>query len=248
MTEKSQQSEQHNSDMLVASRISKSFQLGDATITVLDDVSVTVKSGEFVAIMGRSGSGKSTLLSILAGLDNPDSGTVRLGEHEISGMNEDQLARVRQTEIGFVFQSFHLIPTLTVAENIRFPLQIARIGEQREHVDTLIRQVDLAHRSGSFPHQLSGGEKQRTAIARALVTQPGVLFADEPTGNLDASNAAQVMETLIALQRQYQTTLIVVTHDPEIAAMADRIINLDDGHVAAAVDTKPSEHSESQAS
>ncbi len=211
--------------------MSKSFPLGDRTISVLDDISLTIDSGEFVAIMGRSGSGKSTLLSIMAGLDTPDSGTVHLGDLSISTMSEDELALIRQTRIGFIFQSFHLIPTLSVAENIGFPLQISGQADQIERVDTLIDQVELGHRRDSMPHQLSGGEKQRTAIARALVTRPQVLFADEPTGNLDVGNADQILTTLIELQQAYQTTLIVVTHDPAVADLASRTITLVDGRL-----------------
>lgn len=221
---------------LTLANVCKSFPLGNRTISVLDDVSLRIDSGEFVAIMGRSGSGKSTLLSIMAGLDAPDSGTVQLGDLSISTMSEDELALIRQTRIGFIFQSFHLIPTLSVAENIAFPLQISGQVEQMDRVDTLIEQVELGHRRDSMPHQLSGGEKQRTAIARALVARPQVLFADEPTGNLDAANADQVLATLTELQQAYQTTLIVVTHDPAVAALASRTVTIVDGQIAAESD------------
>ena len=216
--------------LLNANNISKSFNLENHAISVLQDVSVAIKQAEFVAIMGKSGSGKSTLISILAGLDSPDSGSVILNEEDLTQLKEDQLAQRRQTDISFVFQSFHLIPTLTVAENIGFPLKIARDYDQ-DKVDQLLKKVELAHRADSFPHQLSGGEKQRTAIARALITHPKILFADEPTGNLDETNAKSVMQLLIDLQKEFQTALVIVTHDPAIAHLADRVINIIDGKI-----------------
>jgi putative ABC transport system ATP-binding protein len=216
--------------LLNAKNINKSFDLGNQKINVLKNISIEINQGEFVAIMGKSGSGKSTLISILAGLDLPDEGSVNLNGYELTQLNEDQLAQKRQSDISFVFQSFHLIPTLTVAENIGFPLKIARSFNQ-ETVNQLLEKVQLTHRSESFPHQLSGGEKQRTAIARALITQPKILFADEPTGNLDEANATSVMQLLIDLQKQFQTALVIVTHDPAIANQANRIIKIVDGVV-----------------
>ncbi|MFK8013084.1 MAG: ABC transporter ATP-binding protein [Marinicellaceae bacterium] len=216
--------------LLTANNIHKSFALEKKAINVLQDVSVDIKQGEFVAIMGKSGSGKSTLLSILAGLDQPDSGTVILNNSDLTQLNEDQLALKRQSDISFVFQSFHLIPTLTVAENIGFPLKISGQFDQLK-VDELLSKVELTHRHNSFPHQLSGGEKQRTAIARALVSQPQILFADEPTGNLDEKNANSVMQLLIDLQKEYQTALVIVTHDPAIAKLANRTIHIVDGKI-----------------
>ncbi len=217
--------------LLSARALNKSFQLNKRRIPVLKDVEVDVRAGEFVAIMGRSGSGKSTLLSLLAGLDSPDSGQVMLGEAEISAMNEEQLARIRRERIGFVFQSFHLIPTLTVRENIRFPLQLAGQNDEKR-IDDLLERTGLSERADSMPNQLSGGEKQRTAMARALVIQPDILFADEPTGNLDEDNAEQVMALLIDLQQRYHTALVIVTHDPDIAERADRLITLVNGEIA----------------
>ena len=216
--------------LLSADSIHKSFALEKKQIDVLQDVSVSIKQAEFVAIMGKSGSGKSTLISILAGLDHPDSGSVILNNSDLTQLNEDQLALKRQSDISFVFQSFHLIPTLTVAENIGFPLKISGKFTQTK-VDELLEKVELSHRQNSFPHQLSGGEKQRTAIARALVTQPQILFADEPTGNLDEKNANSVMQLLIDLQKEYQTALVIVTHDPAIAELADRTIHIVDGKI-----------------
>lgn len=216
--------------VLKADHIYKSFALDDDNIKVLEDISLDVKQGEFVAIMGKSGSGKSTLLSILAGLDQPTHGHVILNGDDLTHMSEEDLALKRQSDIGFVFQSFHLIPTLSVEENIEFPLSIAR-QQNTTRVDELIAAVELNHRRKSFPHQLSGGEKQRTAIARALVAQPKILFADEPTGNLDEKNAKQVMQLLLDLQKAFNTALVIVTHDPGLAQLADRTITIVDGQL-----------------
>ena len=216
--------------VLTATNINKSFALDDSEIVVLENISLHVKQGEFVAIMGKSGSGKSTLLSILAGLDQPTAGQVMLNGDELTNMSEEALALKRQSDIGFVFQSFHLIPTLSVYENIEFPLSIAR-KHNPNRVNELIKAVELDHRKSSFPHQLSGGEKQRTAIARALVAQPKILFADEPTGNLDEKNANQVMQLLLELQKAFNTALVIVTHDPSLAALADRTITIVDGQL-----------------
>ncbi len=228
--EKMTMTEQTNASVLDAQNINKSFQLDQLEIEVLNDISLQVKQGEFVAIMGKSGSGKSTLLSLLAGLDQPTSGKISLNGEDLTDMSEEQLALKRQSDIGFVFQSFHLIPTLSVKENIEFPLSIARKNDQ-QRVQELIEAVELSHRSNSFPHQLSGGEKQRTAIARALVANPQILFADEPTGNLDEKNADQVMQLLLSLQKAFNTALVIVTHDPSLAAMADRTITIVDGQL-----------------
>lgn len=219
-----------NPTVLEAKQIHKSFQLENQAIEVLKDITLQVNSGEFVAIMGKSGSGKSTLLSLLAGLDQPTAGKIILNGEDITAFSEEELALKRQSEIGFVFQSFHLIPTLSVRENIEFPLNIAR-KINNERVDELLKAVELTHRSNSFPHQLSGGEKQRTALARALVANPKILFADEPTGNLDEKNADQVMQLLLNLQKSFNTALVIVTHDPELAKMADRTINIIDGQL-----------------
>jgi len=216
--------------LLKAHNLTKSFQIEDSNISVLTGISIEIGTAEFVAVMGKSGSGKSTLISILAGLDKADSGIVELNDTDLMQLNEDQLAHIRQTDISFVFQSFHLIPTLTVEENIGFPLKINNTFSQKK-IDILLDKVQLTHRKNSFPHQLSGGEKQRTAIARALVTEPKILFADEPTGNLDEKNASSVMQLLISLQKEYHTALVVVTHDAAIAGLSDRIINIVDGKI-----------------
>lgn len=216
--------------LLKANNINKTFLLEKDIIDVLKNINLEINAAEFVAIMGKSGSGKSTLLSILAGLDSPDDGQVILNHVDLTKLTEDELALKRQTEISFVFQSFHLIPTLTVEENIGFPLKINR-SFNRSKVLKLMEKVKLSHRSNSFPHQLSGGEKQRTAIARALITQPKILFADEPTGNLDEKNANSVMQLLMDLQEEFKTALVIVTHDESIAKKANRVINIVDGFI-----------------
>lgn len=206
------------------------MQVGEQTLSIIKDVDIYVNAGEFVVIMGKSGSGKSTLLGLLAALDYPDSGTVSLAGQMLSSLDEDTLAVIRQHYMGFVFQSFHLLPTLTVAENIAFPLDIAR-RPNPARVDELIDAVDLGHRRHSLPNQLSGGEQQRTAVARALVSHPKIVFADEPTGNLDEQNADQVMQLLLDLRQKVGSALVVVTHDPALAEMADRVITMHDGRI-----------------
>lgn len=216
--------------LLMGTELTKTVQVGEQTLAIIKDVNIHVNAGEFVVIMGKSGSGKSTLLGLLAALDYPDNGSVELSGQTLSSLDEDSLAVIRQRDMGFVFQSFHLLPTLTVAENIAFPLDIAR-RPNNARVDELIEAVGLSHRRNSLPNQLSGGEQQRTAVARALVAQPRIVFADEPTGNLDEQNAAQVMQLLLNLRQQVGSALVVVTHDPALAAMADRVITMHDGRV-----------------
>lgn len=200
-------------------------------MTVLDSISLSVAEGEFLVIKGESGSGKSTLLSILSGLDRPDAGRILLGERDITDLTEDDLAPIRNVIFGFVFQSFHLIPSLTARENIMFPAELRGDPRAREKADQLLERVGLASRATSFPHQLSGGEKQRCAICRALINEPQILFADEPTGNLDLVNGRAVLELLRELHRERRTTLILVTHSLEIAQTADRIVTLRDGRI-----------------
>ncbi|MGP9544146.1 ABC transporter ATP-binding protein [Psychrobacter sp. AOP7-B1-25] len=214
--------------LLTATHLNKTVQVGEQILSIIKDVNVYINAGEFVVIMGKSGSGKSTLLGLLAALDYPDSGTVELAGQILSSLDEDALAAIRQRDMGFVFQSFHLLPTLTVAENIAFPLDIAR-QPNPARVDELIEAVGLGHRRGSLPNQLSGGEQQRTAVARALVSHPKIVFADEPTGNLDEQNADQVMQLLLDLRQKVGSALVVVTHDPALADMADRVITMHDG-------------------
>lgn len=216
--------------LLIGSGLNKTVKVGDQSLSIIKDVNIYVNAGEFVVIMGKSGSGKSTLLGLLAALDYPDSGSVTLGEQVLSSLDEDALAVIRQRDMGFVFQSFYLLPTLTVAENIAFPLDIAR-RPNKARVDELIEAVGLEYRRNSLPSQLSGGEQQRTAVARALVSQPKIVFADEPTGNLDEQNANQVMQLLLDLRQQVDSALVVVTHDPALTEMADRVITMHDGRI-----------------
>ena len=230
MTASTPQANSKTQALLTASQLNKTVQVGEQKLSIIKDVSMYVNAGEFVVIMGKSGSGKSTLLGLLAALDYPDSGTVELAGQTLSSLDEDALAFIRQQEMGFVFQSFHLLPTLTVAENIAFPLDIAR-RPNPARVDELIDAVDLGHRRHSLPNQLSGGEQQRTAVARALVSHPKIVFADEPTGNLDEQNANQVMQLLLDLRQQVGSALVVVTHDPALAEMADRVITMHDGRI-----------------
>ena len=220
----------NNKALLTASKLNKSVQVGEQSLSIIKDVDIHIDAGEFVVIMGKSGSGKSTLLGLLAGLDYPDSGSVELAGQMLSRLDEDALAVIRQREMGFIFQSFHLLPTLTVSENIAFPLDIAR-RPNKARVNELIEAVDLSHRRDSLPNQLSGGEQQRTAVARALVSQPKIVFADEPTGNLDEQNAKQVMQLLLDLRKQVGSALVVVTHDAALAELADRVITMHDGMI-----------------
>ena len=219
-----------NEALLTASQLNKTVHVGEQTLSIIKDVDIHVNAGEFVVIMGKSGSGKSTLLGLLAALDYPDSGTVMLADQALNTLDEDALAVIRQRDMGFVFQSFHLLPTLTVAENIAFPLDIARRPDKLR-VTELIEAVGLSDRRNSLPSQLSGGEQQRTAVARALVSRPKIVFADEPTGNLDEQNANQVMKLLLDLREQVGSALVVVTHDATLAKMADRVITMHDGRI-----------------
>ena len=216
--------------LLYATNLSKSVSVGEQRIDIIKGIDVTVQAGEFAVIMGKSGSGKSTLLGLLAGLDYPDSGEVWLDRQNLTKLDEEALAQKRQQDMGFVFQSFHLLPTLTVAENIAFPLDIARRPDP-SRVEELLTAVGLTHRRDSLPHQLSGGEQQRTALARALVARPKIIFADEPTGNLDEQNTQQVMHLLLELQQQSGTALVVVTHDPSLSTHANQVITIVDGRV-----------------
>jgi len=204
---------------------------GSATLTILDGVGFDVEDGEFVAVTGPSGSGKSTLLGLIAGLDRPTSGTVVVDDVDVTALDEDALARFRRQTIGYVFQSFHLIPTLTAAENVAIPLELAGVAGALATARQLLASVGLAARAHHYPAQLSGGEQQRVALARAFSIRPQILFADEPTGNLDASTGATIIELMVALNRELGTTLVLVTHDHDLAAHARRTIRLSDGHV-----------------
>lgn len=221
---------QKNAPLLIAKALNKSVRVGEQRLTIIREVSLSVAAGEFVIIMGKSGSGKSTLLGLLAALDYPDSGSIELDGALLNTLDEEELAKIRQSEMGFVFQSFHLLPTLTVSENIAFPLDIAKSPDP-DRVQELITAVNLNHRKHNLPAQLSGGEQQRTAVARALVAKPKIVFADEPTGNLDEENAKQVLNLLLDLRKDSGSALVVVTHDPALAKLADRVIIMKDGSI-----------------
>jgi len=208
--------------------LARSYASGGREITVLRDITFELEAGGFLAVTGPSGSGKSTLLGLLAGLDRPTRGRVVLDGRDLAALTEDERAQVRAEAVGFVFQSFHLIPTLTARENIQVPLEL-RGEDARARAEELLERVGLGDRGHHYPAQLSGGEQQRVAVARAFVHRPKVLFADEPTGNLDAANGRNVVELLGELNRELGTTLVLVTHEPDLAARARRVIRLRDG-------------------
>jgi len=217
--------------VLEARSLRKEVSSPEGRLTILDDVSLRVAAGETVAVVGASGAGKSTLLSLLAGLDEPSAGEVWLAGIELSALDEDGRAEARAKHVGFVFQSFHLVPSLTALENVMLPLELAGRRDARGAARAVLGEVGLAPRLGHYPRQLSGGEQQRVAIARAFVTRPAVLFADEPTGNLDTATGARVIELLFDLNAANGTTLVLVTHDREIARRCGRVIELDAGHL-----------------
>jgi putative ABC transport system ATP-binding protein len=224
--------------MLIVRDLEKTYLSGGRPLTVLGGVNFRIDDGEFVAIVGPSGSGKTTLLGLLAGLDTPSSGGVRLDGTELSHLSEDDRARLRRHKVGFVFQSFQLIPSLTAQENVQVPLKLRGDRGAAERAAELLARVGLAARRHHYPTQLSGGEQQRVAVARAFVHSPRILFADEPTGNLDAVTGRSIIELLEELNRDLQVTLVLVTHDPEVAGRAQRVIRLADGRVIEDVRTE----------
>jgi putative ABC transport system ATP-binding protein len=211
--------------------VSKTVPSGAGLLTILHPVDLTIDSGRVAAITGPSGSGKSTLLGLLAGLDAPSTGRVILDGVDITALDEDALARLRGTRIGFVFQFFHLLPSLTALENVLVPMEIAGVSGAPGRARALLSEVGLSERGHHYPSQLSGGEQQRVAIARALANEPPILLADEPTGNLDSSTGHAIIELLLNVNRTRRTTLVLVTHDPELASVADISIGLRDGRV-----------------
>lgn len=219
-------------NVLEARAISKVYSIGDRPIPVVDHVSLSVEESEFLVVKGSSGSGKTTLLSLLSGLDRPTSGRVLVLEQDITDMGEDDLAPLRNEVIGFIFQSFHLIPSLTALENVMFPAELKRDRRAQTKAEDLLHRVGLSRRGSNYPHQLSGGEKQRVAICRALINDPSIIFADEPTGNLDSSNGDAILNLLLELHRERRITLVLVTHNSEIAGRADRVITLHDGKIS----------------
>jgi len=215
--------------VLEACGISKQVSSPEGPLTILSAVSFSISRGESVAVVGPSGAGKSTLLALLAGLDLPTEGHVVLNGHNLSELDEDGRARIRAESVGFVFQSFHLVPSLNALENVMLPLELAGADDARAASHTIIEQVGLSDRWRHYPAQLSGGEKQRVAIARAFATEPAVLFADEPTGNLDSRTGSNIMSLMFELNQESSTTLILVTHDLSLAQRCDRILTLDAG-------------------
>ena len=211
--------------------LTKTYGTGHALVRALDDISLDLAAGEFTAVMGPSGSGKSTLMHCCAALDTGDSGSVMIGDQELTEMKDKALTRLRRDEIGFVFQSFNLVPTLTAEENLLLPLAIAGRKPDREWYDSVVATVGLGDRLHHKPNELSGGQQQRVAVARALVSRPRIVFADEPTGNLDSRSGAEVLELLRRSVREHGQTIVMVTHDPVAAAYTDRVIFLADGRV-----------------
>ena len=219
--------------VLEAHQLSKQVSSPEGTLTILRDVSFSIDAGETVAVVGPSGAGKSTLLALLAGLDLPTSGHVDLNGTNLSNLDEDGRAIKRAESVGFVFQSFHLVPSLNALENVMLPLELAGHDDARKAARDIIDKVGLADRWSHYPAQLSGGEKQRVAIARAFAAEPAVLFADEPTGNLDSRTGANIMELMFELNRNSSTTLILVTHDHNLAERCDRVLALDIGSLVS---------------
>lgn len=217
--------------MIELKNVTKTVRSGIEDLTILDDVSIAIPDGQFVAVTGASGSGKSTLLGLIAGLDEPSSGNIYVDDDEITNQKEDKLAQIRSEKIGFVFQSFHLIPSLTAYENILIPMEILGLRDARERATKLLDDVDLTNRGHHYPPELSGGEQQRVAIARAFANSPKFLLADEPTGNLDSKNGEHIFELMTELHRQNNVTLVLVTHDHALASKAQRQIVLRDGSV-----------------
>lgn len=211
--------------------VSKTVPSGGRPLTILHPVDLTVPAGQVVAILGPSGSGKSTLLGLIAGLDSPTTGAILIDGVDIAALDEDRLARLRGEKIGFVFQFFHLVPSLTALENILVPMEIAGRRDARARAQALLDEVGLRDRGHHYPSQLSGGEQQRIAIARALANDPPIILADEPTGNLDSRNGRHILELLLEVKRRRGATLLIVTHDPTVAAVADARLHLRDGRV-----------------
>ena len=222
--------------VLKAQSLGKQVSSPEGALTILADVDLEIPSGESVAIVGPSGAGKSTLLALLAGLDEPSTGNVWLNGARLDSLNEDGRAALRAAHVGFVFQSFHLIPSLTALENVMLPVELANEPEAREKAKAVLEQVGLQERLGHYPRQLSGGEKQRVAIARAFVTQPALLFADEPTGNLDGQTGKRIIDLLFELNSEAQTTLVLVTHDQELATRCTRTLRIDAGRLESSQD------------
>jgi putative ABC transport system ATP-binding protein len=219
--------------MISVRALSMRLASGGREVHVLTDVSLDVPAGQFLAIAGPSGSGKSTLLGLIAGLDQPTAGQIEVAGVDVTALDEDGLARFRRDHVGYVFQSFHLLPTLTAQENVAVPLELAGDAGAAERAAALLAEVGLAERAHHYPVQLSGGEQQRVAVARAMARRPALLLADEPTGNLDSATGKQIIELLVGLNRRLGSTLVLVTHDAALAAHADRVVTLRDGRIVS---------------
>lgn len=217
--------------VLEAQDLTRKVSSPEGELTIVDNVSLAIAEGESVALVGASGAGKSTLLAMLAGLDIPTAGRIWLDGRELSAMDEDARARVRADRVGFVFQAFHLVPSLTALENVMLPMELTGRGDARRAAHEILQRVGLSAREGHYPRQLSGGEQQRVALARASVTRPAVLFADEPTGNLDTVTGESICQLLFDLNREFNTTLVLVTHDTKLAARCDRILTMAAGRL-----------------
>ncbi|WP_347989949.1 ABC transporter ATP-binding protein [Methylomonas sp. AM2-LC] len=223
------QSNENPSSIIVTHNLGKAVTISEGTLHILSSVDIIIKSGESIAIIGESGSGKSTLLGLLAGLDTPSTGRVEINGQDLTQLDEDGRAILRSKFISFVFQSFHLLPGLTALENVMLPLELTGNTQAEAEARSYLQRVGLQHRLAHLPKQLSGGEQQRVALARAFVTRPAILFADEPTGNLDSKTGTNIIDLLFELNAEQQTTLILVTHDVKLAARCQRTIRLDSG-------------------
>lgn len=219
--------------MIATQQVTMQLLGGGQTVTILQDVTLEIPDKQTVAIVGPSGSGKSTLLGLIAGLDRPTSGSIWLDGREITQLGEKAMARLRLANVGYIFQSFHLIPTLTALENVSIPLELTGDSHARRRATELLQAVGLGHRISHYPVQLSGGEQQRVAVARAFACRPPILLADEPTGNLDSQTGQQVIQLIMALHRDAGTTLVLVTHDQQLAASMERVITLRDGRIGS---------------
>lgn len=218
-------------NILSIEHLTRVYGTGDTAVTALNDVSFTVEAGEFIAIIGSSGSGKSTLMHLMGGVDRPTSGTVKLQGQDIFARNDEQLAVFRRREVGLIYQFYNLIPVLNVVENMTLPVLMDGRSVNEQRLSALVRALGLTGREHCLPNQLSGGQQQRVAIGRALMNAPSVVLADEPTGNLDSKNSAEIMSLLRASNKQFKQTLIVITHDEDVALMADRVIAIEDGRI-----------------
>jgi putative ABC transport system ATP-binding protein len=227
--------------MIQLRKVSKTVMSGDRPLTILHPLDLTIRSGQFLAVLGPSGSGKSTLLGLVAGLDAPTDGEIVIDDVDITRLGEDALAKLRGEKIGFVFQFFHLVPSLTAFENILIPMEIAGRRDASVRAKRLLEEVGLADRGHHYPSQLSGGEQQRVAIARALSNDPPIILADEPTGNLDSTTGKLIMELLLNVRRTRQTTMMLVTHDPDLASLADSRLVLRDGRAVEHVESRTSD-------